>query len=51
MVLKDITAARGLLLLTPGNTTFLGGKIEVWNQAWVEGRIQALQSAIEQLKS
>jgi RecQ-mediated genome instability protein 1 len=51
MVLKDVTAARGLLLLTPGNTTFLGGKIEVLNLAWVEGRRQALQSAIEQLRS
>lgn len=51
MVLRNVVVARGLLLLTPGNTVFLGGKIEGLNEAWKAGRKQMLQSAIEELKS
>lgn len=50
-MLKNVIVARGLLLLTPANTTFLGGKIEVMNQEWLASRKQTLLAAIELLKS
>lgn len=51
MVLRNVVVARGLLLLTPANTLFLGGKIEGLNQEWLAGRKQMLQAAIEELKA
>ncbi|KAL0631931.1 hypothetical protein Q9L58_009185 [Maublancomyces gigas] len=50
LVLRHVVVTRGLLLLTPATTTFLGGKIEVMNQAWLASRKQTLQTAIEALK-
>lgn len=51
LVLKNVVVARGLLLLTPANTTFLGGKIEAMNQAWLASRKQTLQASVDQLKA
>lgn len=47
MMLKNVTIARGVILLEPGTTTMLGGKIEVLHKAWRENRKAALKAAIE----
>lgn len=39
--------ARGTILLTPDNCVLLGGKIEAWHKAWVEGRLARLKEAVE----
>lgn len=51
MVLKNVTVARGVLLLTPANTLVLGGKVEALNQQYLTNRKQVLNSALEKLKS
>ncbi|KAK4074070.1 hypothetical protein Trihar35433_3544 [Trichoderma harzianum] len=38
--------ARGTVLLTPENCTLLGGKIEVWHEAWMEGRLTRLRESV-----
>lgn len=38
--------ARGTVLLQPTTTAVLGGKVEVWQKAWVEGRLARLKEAI-----
>lgn len=46
MVLKAGTRiSRGVVLLEPANCIFLGGKIDAWQQQWVEGRLQRLREA------
>lgn len=50
LVLRHVVVTRGLLLLTPATTAFLGGKIEAMNQVWLASRKQTLQTAIEALK-
>ncbi|KAI4124338.1 MAG: hypothetical protein LQ338_004851 [Usnochroma carphineum] len=47
MVLKNAIIARGVVLMEPGNTTILGGKIEAWHKAWKENRKTELKAAIE----
>ncbi|KAL8735627.1 MAG: hypothetical protein Q9166_000796 [cf. Caloplaca sp. 2 TL-2023] len=47
MVLKNAVVARGLVLMEPGNTTILGGKIEALHKAWKENRKAELKAAIE----
>ncbi|MCJ1422528.1 hypothetical protein MMC29_000408 [Sticta canariensis] len=47
MMLRNVTVARGVLLLEPGTTTMLGGKIEVLHKAWRENRKAELKAAIE----
>ncbi|CAF9907155.1 hypothetical protein IMSHALPRED_005453 [Imshaugia aleurites] len=47
MVLRDALVARGVVLLEPGSTTVLGGKIEELHKAWKEGRKAELKAAIE----
>ena len=44
-VLRNITVARGVILLEPGNVTVLGGKIEPLHKAWREGRLERLKTA------
>ncbi|KAI9376277.1 hypothetical protein BJX61DRAFT_417410 [Aspergillus egyptiacus] len=38
MLLRNVTVARGMILLTPESVTLLGGKIESMDQAWRVGR-------------
>jgi RecQ-mediated genome instability protein 1 len=45
LLLKDMTVARGVLLLEPKNVTVLGGKIEDLHKRWKEGRKEALRAA------
>ena len=47
MVLRNVVVARGVVLLEPGTTTVLGGKIEGLHKAWKEGRKAELKAAIE----
>ncbi len=47
MVLRNVVVARGVVLLEPGTTTMLGGKIEGLHKAWKEGRKAELKTAIE----
>ncbi|MCJ1270084.1 hypothetical protein MMC22_009978 [Lobaria immixta] len=47
MILRNVTVARGVVLLEPGTTTMLGGKIEVLHKSWRENRKAALKAAIE----
>ncbi|QDS71289.1 hypothetical protein FKW77_001245 [Venturia effusa] len=44
ILLKDVVAARGLLLLEPSCVTVVGGKIEELHQAWKKGRKEALRA-------
>ncbi|KAI4213399.1 MAG: hypothetical protein LQ351_003899 [Letrouitia transgressa] len=46
-LLKNITIARGVFLLTPASTTILGGKIEALHEAWKTNRKAELKTAIE----
>jgi RecQ-mediated genome instability protein 1 len=45
LMLKDVTVARGVVLLEPKNVTVLGGKIEDLHNRWKEGRKEALKDA------
>ena len=47
MMLRNVSVARGVVLLEPGTTTMLGGKIEVLHKAWRENRKAELKAAIE----
>ncbi|KFH45707.1 RecQ-mediated genome instability protein-like protein [Hapsidospora chrysogenum ATCC 11550] len=38
--------ARGTVLLTPETCVFLGGKIDAWHKAWMEGRLTRLREAV-----
>ncbi|KAL7932497.1 hypothetical protein V8C35DRAFT_307252 [Trichoderma chlorosporum] len=38
--------ARGTVLLTPETCTLLGGKIDAWHDAWVEGRLARLKESV-----
>lgn len=38
--------ARGSVLLTPDKTVFLGGKVEAWHDAWMNGRLERLKAAV-----
>ncbi|PWY92681.1 putative RecQ-mediated genome instability protein [Aspergillus heteromorphus CBS 117.55] len=46
MVLRNVTVARGMVLLTPECVTLLGGKIEALDQAWREARKAKLLARI-----
>jgi RecQ-mediated genome instability protein 1 len=39
------SVARGLILLTPQNCVLLGGKVDAWHRAWVDGRLTRLKEA------
>ncbi|EPS43900.1 hypothetical protein H072_2150 [Dactylellina haptotyla CBS 200.50] len=51
VVLKDVKALRGVLLLEPGNTTLVGGKVEELHKQWREDRKGKLKAAIEAAKA
>ncbi|KAK4068375.1 uncharacterized protein Triagg1_7314 [Trichoderma aggressivum f. europaeum] len=38
--------ARGTVLLTPETCTLLGGKIDAWHEAWMEGRLARLRESV-----
>ncbi|KAK4166538.1 hypothetical protein QBC43DRAFT_312884 [Cladorrhinum sp. PSN259] len=40
---KGMTVARGVLMLEPAKLVVLGGKVEVWNKAWTEARLERLK--------
>ncbi|KAH7157130.1 hypothetical protein EDB81DRAFT_413871 [Dactylonectria macrodidyma] len=40
--------ARGTVLLEPEKCVFLGGKIDAWQRAWVDGRLARLREAVNQ---
>ena len=47
ILIKAGTAiARGNVLLTPDSCTLLGGKVDAWHKAWVEGRLGRLKEAV-----
>ncbi|KAI1087958.1 hypothetical protein F5B19DRAFT_473342 [Rostrohypoxylon terebratum] len=47
MVIKrGATVARGVLLLEPATCVVLGGKVEAWQKAWVDGRLARLREAV-----
>ncbi|KAL2135149.1 hypothetical protein VTI74DRAFT_9580 [Chaetomium olivicolor] len=39
--------ARGVVLLDPAQCVVLGGKVEAWHRAWVDGRLARLKEAVE----
>jgi RecQ-mediated genome instability protein 1 len=49
MILKNATVARGMILLEPASTTLLGGKIEVLDKEWKEGRKDKLLAQLAQI--
>ncbi|KAK1757273.1 putative mediated genome instability protein rmi1 protein [Echria macrotheca] len=46
LVRKETRIARGVLLLEPERCLPLGGKVEVWHRAWVQGRLARLKEAV-----
>ncbi|KAI1397765.1 hypothetical protein F4819DRAFT_499255 [Hypoxylon fuscum] len=43
---KGATVARGVVLLDPASCVVLGGKVEAWHRAWVDGRLARLREAV-----
>lgn len=43
---KGTVIARGTLLMDPQSTQVLGGKIEAWHKAWLDGRLARLKGAV-----
>ncbi|KAB8269165.1 hypothetical protein BDV30DRAFT_191780 [Aspergillus minisclerotigenes] len=50
LVLRNATVARGMVLLTPGSVTLLGGKIDSLDQTWKEGRKERLVARITEMQ-
>lgn len=46
LLLKDITVARGMLLINQASTSCLGGKIDELIESWKKGRKEELKAAI-----
>ncbi len=38
--------ARGVVLLEPATCKVLGGKVDAWHKAWLEGRLARLREAV-----
>jgi RecQ-mediated genome instability protein 1 len=38
--------ARGVVLLDPAQCVVLGGKVDAWHRAWVDGRLARLREAV-----
>lgn len=45
MLRPGTVAARGTVLLTAENCVLLGGKIDAWHEAWMNGRMARLKKA------
>ncbi|KAI0123681.1 hypothetical protein BJ170DRAFT_92116 [Xylariales sp. AK1849] len=43
---KGATVARGTVLLEPTTCIILGGKVEAWQKAWIEGRLARLRETV-----
>lgn len=43
---KGTVVARGTVLLEPGTCHILGGKVEAWQKAWLEGRLARLRETV-----
>lgn len=43
---KGTVVARGTIMLEPSTCQILGGKVEAWQKAWVEGRLARLKEAV-----
>ncbi|KAF8252832.1 hypothetical protein K440DRAFT_536084 [Wilcoxina mikolae CBS 423.85] len=50
ILLRGCTVARGVILMTAGTATVMGGKVEALHKAWIDGRKETLMSRIEDLK-
>ncbi|RVD88348.1 uncharacterized protein DFL_002537 [Arthrobotrys flagrans] len=50
VVIRDAKVVRGVLMLQPGNTTLVGGKVEELHKNWREERKGRLQAEIEAMK-
>ncbi|CAD0106958.1 unnamed protein product [Aureobasidium uvarum] len=46
LILKNMTIARGVVLLDPNSTQLLGGKVDVWDKAWRAGRKESLKAKV-----
>ncbi|KAI1100547.1 hypothetical protein F4804DRAFT_318670 [Jackrogersella minutella] len=46
MLKRGATVARGIILLEPATCVVLGGKVESWQKAWVEGRLARLKETV-----
>ncbi|WYZ34103.1 hypothetical protein EsH8_I_000379 [Colletotrichum jinshuiense] len=47
MLKSGTVIARGTVLLGPDKCVMLGGKIDAWQKAWIEGRMARLKEAVE----
>lgn len=43
LVLRDVTVARGVIMLTERSTSVLGGKVEAWDKKWRDDRTKVLK--------
>ncbi|KUI58232.1 RecQ-mediated genome instability protein 1 [Cytospora mali] len=43
---KGTIVARGTILLEPNTCHILGGKVDAWQKAWLEGRLARLKEAV-----
>ncbi|KAI2627861.1 hypothetical protein GGR54DRAFT_628887 [Hypoxylon sp. NC1633] len=46
MLRRGATVARGVVLLEPATCVVLGGKVDPWHRAWVDGRLARLREAV-----
>ncbi|OTA55809.1 hypothetical protein K449DRAFT_387843 [Hypoxylon sp. EC38] len=46
MLKRGTKVARGVILLEPTTCVILGGKVEAWQKAWVDGRLARLREAV-----
>lgn len=46
LILKNMTIARGVVLLDPNSTQLLGGKVDVWDKAWRAARKDSLKAKV-----
>ncbi|KAF3941157.1 hypothetical protein ABW19_dt0203542 [Dactylella cylindrospora] len=51
MVLREVRAARGVLMLEPANTVLVGGKVEELHKKWREERKDKLKAELEAIKA
>lgn len=43
---RGAALSRGVVMLTPETCVVLGGKVDAWHRAWVEGRLARLKEAV-----
>ncbi|KAK1541310.1 RecQ mediated genome instability protein Rmi1 [Colletotrichum paranaense] len=47
VIKKGTVVARGTVLLEPDKCVMLGGKVDAWQKAWIEGRMARLKEVVE----